>query len=845
MFHRYQGKRYRDAASPDLVAFAESGDLHSLDFDGIIKFYTDMGAVGSNADLAYLGAVDRYFLLTYLLDRTDAFHPWLYDRCREVEAEPDGFLDLWSREHYKSTLITYAGAIQEIINEPEITIGIFSHTKGIASKFVAQIKREFEINHEIRTVYAELCWLRPKGEAPVWSEQAFTVRRRSNPKEATVEGHGVVGGQPTSKHFDLIIYDDLVTLESVSTPEQVQKTTQAWELSTNLGAKDGRRWMIGTRYCTRGDQRVLMADWTHKPIADIRIGDEVVGWEKRDGKRYLRKAKVINRGVHFDQPVYRYMMEHGRSVVCTADHKWWRGPHGGGPEYAPLGLAPHVRKDRVHRGKKFNGHLVALRELLVPAKRDEGRDAGWLAGFFDGEGTMALNTGKNRASGRPCIVQTMANPELIDKVREVLTRLGFAWSEGWHAPSKVKAAASKPDHNQAHWKDRCVFGISGGWTERYRFMAQIAPTKNARLSASLFAQLSTERRALTTIESEGTADVHWLETETGNYVVEGFCSSNSFGDSYATLLGNNVVKPRIYAATENGRLDGPPVFLTPAIWEKKKREQGSTVAAQMLQNPLSGKERMFHPQWFRPWFVRPAKLNVYIMADPSRGRTAKSDRTAMAVIGIDANSNKYWLDGFRHRMTLSQRWDHLKHLHKKWVGMAGINYVKVGYERYGQQSDDEYFQERMAQEKYSFSIEELAWPREGDQSKKARVERLQPDIQHGAFFFPGVVYSGGKRCTWAADMDKGQMVYEPLEDETKAMKAARERGQPELVAVALTRKSEDQKVYDLTADLMEELLYFPFGTHDDLCDAASRIYDMEPVEASTRDEVPELPATVD
>ena len=32
-------------------------------------------------------------------------------------------------------------------------------------------------------------------------------------------------GQPTGRHFSLIIYDDVVVQESVSTPEQIAKTT--------------------------------------------------------------------------------------------------------------------------------------------------------------------------------------------------------------------------------------------------------------------------------------------------------------------------------------------------------------------------------------------------------------------------------------------------------------------------------------------------------------------------------------------------------------------------------------------------------------------------------------------
>ncbi len=509
--------------------------LHGLQYgDELFLVWAQIMREHNGEGSRWLGKNDRFFLLTQLLHREDASAPWLYSRCREVEADPDDHLDLWAREHYKSTIITFAGIIQEIIKNPETTIGIFSHTKPIARKFLLQIKAELETNQSLIDVYSDVFYAHPKKESPRWSEEkGIVVKRQTNPKEATVEAWGLVDGQPTGAHFALRVYDDVVTKESVSTPEQVSKTTQSWSLSDNLGARgaDGksRSWHIGTRY--------------------------------------------------------------------------------------------------------------------------------------------------------------------------------------------------------------------------------------------------------------------------------------SYADTYQFILDKKALKPRIYPATHNGLIDGDPVFLSPETWAEKKRKQTmETLAAQMLQNPAAGAQAMFKKEWLRFADVRPATLNVYILCDPASSRKKGSDRTAIAVIGIDSARNKYLLDGYHHRMSLSERWNALSGLRKVWMARPGVQSVKVGYERYGSTSDLEYFEEKMDKAKDAWEIHELAWPRDGTASKYDRIQRLEPDFRAGTFYLAAVTKGITKNQQRVIDAGQKYRVFTPVR-----------------------RADENREAYSLNKTLLDEFLVYPFAVHDDFLDACSRIYDIDPV----------------
>lgn len=199
--------------------------------------------------IRYLVLADRYYLLVRVCGRVDMLNEFAFRRCREVESAPDGYLDLWAREHWKTSVITFGGCVQDVLDDPEITIGIFSHTRPIAKAFLRQIMRELESNKTLYAAFPDVLWGEDVRAAPKWSEDdGIIVRRKSNPNEATIEAWGLVDGQPTSKHFKVLLYDDVVVAGSVTTPEMIQKTMLEMERSYNLGTTPGVKRAAGTRW---------------------------------------------------------------------------------------------------------------------------------------------------------------------------------------------------------------------------------------------------------------------------------------------------------------------------------------------------------------------------------------------------------------------------------------------------------------------------------------------------------------------------------------------------------------------------------------------------------------------
>lgn len=154
-------------------------------------------------------------------------------------------LDLAPRGFGKSTVGDVDYCIINILRDPNIRIMIGSKTQTQAEAFLKEVRSHFEQNVDLIRIFGD--WR--KGKDNVWNDREFTVNKRTViKKEATLTALGA-SGAVISKHFDIIIGDDLVGLENARTERQ-RANLKEWFYSSLFPTlePDGEIHILGTRY---------------------------------------------------------------------------------------------------------------------------------------------------------------------------------------------------------------------------------------------------------------------------------------------------------------------------------------------------------------------------------------------------------------------------------------------------------------------------------------------------------------------------------------------------------------------------------------------------------------------
>ena len=662
---------------------------------------------------------DLYFLAVVMCKRPDMRKDWIFERCQEVQESPNFHLDLWAREHYKSTIITFSYTIQDILYDPEITIGLFSVTRPISKSFLYQIRKELSDNTELKWTFPDVLWANPWKEAPRWSlDEGLLVKREGNPKESTIEAHGLTDSMPTGRHFKVRLYDDVITERHVTNPDMIRKATQSWELSLNLGsAQPTKRYKevdieryIGTRYhfndpykeimkrgaakqriypgtdngqmdgnpvlwtpdflakkrrnmgryvfaCHGAGTLITMGDWSQKPIEEVQEGDEVVGWARVQGGRTVLTKTLVKGCSQRVAPRVESELENEDRLIHTPDHKWWTGRNGKEKgrerkEYSELGFG--------YGQQSALCQAVDLSFLKETLTEEQQAAAGYLAGMIDGEGGVNCQ-----------VIQisqdALFHPEVCEKIEWALNTLNFEYS-----------IFDRKDNQRAGTAR--FYTILGGRQARIRLLHYngLMLGKKERIVSQCYGSRNFGTKNRISLKAQRPmpdGPVYNIQTETGNYIANGYCSKN----------------------------------------------------CQILQNPKADDNQGFDKAWLRYWQPdNTTGLNLYLLCDPAGEKRPENDYTSMGVLGLGPDGNTYVVFFMRDRLNLTERTQWLMHLHRTYAPLA------TGYEKYGKDSDIEHIETVQERENYRFDIIPLG----GTTKKNDRIKRLVPDFEYGRFYLP-------------------------------------------------------------------------------------------------------------
>lgn len=344
---------------------------------------------------------------------------------------------------------------------------------------------------------------------------------------ARLDAHGyrVVGhGHPRALHRYIPVY-------RAAGIEVVDEATVMGEAAT----------LVWDNTCVAPDTPVLCADLTWRAASSLRVGDRVIGCDEertristlRNGRlapredRRLQVATVTANDIVF-LPSVRVTTSHG-TMVTSCNHPWlvqrprkhvYRTPTG------YIHNRSYTRWEWVRAEEVAPGDVVA--HFAQPWSTDDSRDGGWLAGLFDGEGTLHIpRNAAGEVSARGVLSVAQNRGHVLDELRRLLSARGVAFCE-----QKITG------------KDCRKLTVGGRLPDRMRLLGELRPVRLLLKAEDLWlgacVSQAVRRATVESVTDLGIRAVSALATSERTFIAGGFMAHNSLGWEFAST-GRSVV----------------------------------------------------------------------------------------------------------------------------------------------------------------------------------------------------------------------------------------------------------------------------------------------------------------
>ena len=330
-------------------------------------------------------------------------------------------------------------------------------------------------------------------------------------------------------------------------------------------------------YCNPAGTPILMWDLSYKPIEEVRVGDEVVGFVTPDEKgKHTRMVKSVVVATNSRESDLVEVKTTEGSFSCTPDHKWFNGRH-----YVPAvkGLqipfvstpvywtisddyrrgyihgamagdgsfakGEHLYKSGVHKGTvgKYNHFRIALADE-EPIKRivQYAEELGWeKAHEYNHEGKLfGLRSGKKELfelfQGSPSedtsleyvkgwIAGLFDTDGCYNGTVRITQMPGPILDSAMYCLDRLGFQYTVEDYK----KNGCIaLRLDGGFREHVRFFATVNTAVKRKKAHVLENKAFYGKSEVLDVVPSGFGTVYSLQTSTGNYIAHGHASKNCF-----------------------------------------------------------------------------------------------------------------------------------------------------------------------------------------------------------------------------------------------------------------------------------------------------------------------------
>lgn len=268
--------------------------------------------------------------------------------------------------------------------------------------------------------------------------------------------------------------------------------------------------------CMKSDHKILTADLNWVEAKTLKAGDKIVSFDEEGPKRKYKTGTIVSNSLGIEE-LFEVKFTNGESVFTTKEHPWLVYGDNRKPNKLIKGGTPMwFTTEELKPG-------IDVPKFLVPNTPLQTWDSGYLAGFFDSEGSL-IQTSQSAHDGTYTTVTAAQNKgPTLDLMVKLVKKLGFNFSV-YDYDGKYKRSYDDLARKAV------AIRIKGGMAESIRFLSAIRPPRLLnKFNVDKMGTLKNTYDKLTieSITPIGKGEIARLEVDTHTYIGEGFAMHNS------------------------------------------------------------------------------------------------------------------------------------------------------------------------------------------------------------------------------------------------------------------------------------------------------------------------------